>query len=152
MKPWKNYSIQVIIAVSLAFSARLLLKQDFLPFMKWWMTLLLLGLLFMPLSQIIFSQFHDNGYLFSKVIGIAGSGYLMWLFSSIRLMKFSQNACLLVVFLCLLANVLIFQKNKKVTMLTMFHQKKVSSMITEELLFFAIFFIWIYIRDRKSVV
>ena len=149
MKPWKKYSIQVIIAVSLVFSAGLLLKQDFLPFMKWWMTLLLLGLLFMPLSQIFFSQFHDNGYLFSKVIGIAGSGYLMWLFSSMRIIKFSQNACLLVVFLCLLANVLILQKNKNVTILTMFHQKKVASMITEELLFFAVFLIWIYIRGFK---
>ncbi len=151
MKPRIKYSIQLIIAVALTFSAILLLKQDFLPFMKWWMTILLLGLFFLPFTKILFSQFHDNGYLFSKVIGIAVSGYFMWLFSSIRLMKFSQNSCLFVVLICLIANVVIFLKNKKEnehTKITLL-QKKMSSMVTEELLFFAVFLIWIYIRGFK---
>ena len=48
----------------------------------------ILGLIFMPLSGLL--SLSDKGYLFSKTIGIAVTGYLMWMLSTLRILKFQQ--------------------------------------------------------------
>ncbi len=144
-----KYMIQFPILIILIILANLGLKDDFIPFMQWWLVLLLLGLIFLPLTQKIFSSYHDNGYLFSKTIGIAISGYLMWLASSIRIMKFSSLSCVIIVNLCLSVNLLIFFKSKKEEKKSIIAPEKISSILTEEILFLAVFLIWTYIRGFK---
>lgn len=67
---------------------------------RFWAALLLLGLSVLPLTEYLFQNFKNKGYLFGKVIGLCMNAYLMWLLSSVRIMKFSaRNAiiCILVV-------------------------------------------------------
>ena len=149
MKLRINYILKSMIALILIYMADSLLKTDFIPFMSWWLILLLLGIIFLPLTQKIFSSFHDNGYLFSKTIGIAITGYLMWFISSIKLMKFTSFSCVIIAVICFGVNVLIFTKSKKENKRSLFAIDKIDNMLTEELLFFAIFLIWTYIRGFK---
>jgi len=141
--------MQILIAIFLISMVGLCLKDDFIPFMSWWLILLLLGIIFLPLTQKIFSLYHDNGYLFSKTIGIAISGYLMWLVSSIKIMKFTSFSCVIITLICFGVNILIFCKSKKEEKNSLIDRDKIDAMLTEELLFFAIFFIWTYIRGFK---
>ena len=52
-------------------------KEDMTAFLMWWLTLLVLGIGFMPLTMVVFRKFKDKGWLFSKTIGLAISGWLM---------------------------------------------------------------------------
>ena len=81
-----------------------LLGADKTPFFAWWITLLLLGFSFYPLTSCIFKRFTDGGYLFSKTIALAMSGWLMWVLSSLHILKFTRTACIVLVILCAVAN------------------------------------------------
>jgi YYY domain-containing protein len=129
--------------------AKIFLKEDFKAFFQWWFVLLLLGITFLPLAQKIFFHFHDNGYLFAKTIGIALSGYLMWLLSSMKLLKFNTVSCILVILIGILFNAILLVRMKTEHKKTMFTAQKLTSMISEELLFLIIFLIWTYIRGFK---
>ncbi len=149
-----------IIAVFLLISSNIFLSSDFIPFLHWWLIILIIGLTFMPTTLLIFSGFHDKGYLFSKAIGIAITGYLMWLFSSLRILKFSTLSCVLCLLISIVLNVLLITikrvKGKVILALPNFKQinlnslnKLINTIIGEELLFLALFLLFVYIRGFK---
>lgn len=134
------YTVVFVMAV-------ILLKQDFKAFFTWWLTLAALGIGFMPITTKIFSSFHDNGYLFSKALGLAVSGYLMWFLASIKLVKFTSASCMVIVLITFLINGVIFYKEKDKKKL--FPKFKLDKMIFLELLFLAFLLLWVYIRGFK---
>lgn len=159
-KKWFKKSIYLAVAVFLIVYGIYLLKADFIPFLQWWAVIMGLGLIFLPLSELLFSAFQDKGFLFSKTIGIAVTGYLMWLFSSLHLLKYTTLSCIITVFLAILSNVslMVFRKRhhqkmniggKPIGFLKSMQQDTIDLMIKEEILFFALFLIFAYIRGFK---
>ena len=86
----------------------LLLKADILSVIVWWLALLLIGFIFLPLTEKIFSRFFDKGYLFSKIIGLVILTFSLWLFSSLKILPFYQSTIfvLLILAVCLIGFVL----------------------------------------------
>ena len=144
-----KYITQVMLTIFIFVFGKFLLKKDFHSFFQWWFVLLVLGMVFLPIAQKIFGSFHDNGYLFSKTLGLALTGYLMWFLSSLKLMKFNSLSCVIVVMLFLGINIGLFLKTGSDKKKAMFTSDKITAMITEELLFLALFLIWTYIRGFK---
>jgi uncharacterized membrane protein len=147
-----------IIAAAILFAlGNTLLKSDFLAFLQWWVTIAYIGVIFMPLTTMIFQKFHDRGYLFSKSIGIAMIGYLMWFLSSIRVLKFTPLSCVLCVGISIAFNVLIQllkrrfdRENHRAGVADfLFKEKALDTMISEELVFFALLLVFCYIRGFK---
>lgn len=148
------------IAIILFIVGKLLLQGDYIPFLQWWITILYLGIIFMPLTTMIFHRFHDKGYLFSKSLGVAVVGYLMWFLSSLHLMKFTLVSCLVCVIISIIINCIILLLREKYNynqpennqfniskfILT---DKALKVMVTEELLFFALFLLFTYVRGFK---
>lgn len=135
-----------------------ILQSDFGEFIQWWFTLLTLGIVFFPLTHLMFHRFHDGGWLFSKVIGIALSGWLMWMLSSIRILKFSRTNSMICIGIFLVLNVFIFlwyiKKYKSQDKAVIPKDKsnyleKISSVLTAELIFLAFFLGWCYLRGFK---
>lgn len=131
-----------------------LLGSDMLSFMQWWLLILSLGFIFLPLSNLLFSNLKDKGYLFSKTMGIAITGYTMWLLSNIKIIKFTTKSCILVVGLWLVINVLIVIYKRKYTadkqfLCDYFTKGNIGIFITEEILFFAVFLFFAYVRGFK---
>lgn len=150
----------MIAAVALGVIGKVLLKGDFIAFLQWWVTIAYIGVIFMPLTTLIFRKFHDRGYLFSKSIGIALVGYLMWFLSSVRILKFTFVSCMVCVIISLLFNAAIlflyrrknreyYRHNRHSISKFIFSDKVFDSIIAEELLFFAILLIFCYIRGFK---
>lgn len=144
----------ILLATENTISDIFLLGSDMLAFMQWWLVIFGLGLVFLPLSNLLFSNLSDRGYLFSKTIGIAITGYTMWFLSSIRLMKFTSLSCVLVVGFWILLNIgiVIYKRNftKNRQFLSSYVKKDILGIIiTEELLFFVIFLFFTYIRGFK---
>jgi uncharacterized membrane protein len=148
------------ILILLLWFGWILLRNDYIPFLQWWGVVLILGLTFMPLTGYLFSGFKDGGFLFSKTIGIALAGYMMWFLSSVHLLKFTGSSCIIVVAICLVLNIiLLFWKerqrmgktdHKRQSLFDQdFSKKKLAFMFTEELLLFGLFVLFTYVRCFK---
>ena len=149
MKEFFKISKALILFILAIFSAGYLLKSDFTSFMSWWFVLFLLGIIFLPLTNKIFYNFSDRGYLFAKTIGLAMTGYLMWLLSTLRILKFTSISCVIVVVIALILNLVIYFVGSKDKRQPLIPPSKLNLIITEEVMFFIIFLIWTYIRGFK---
>ena len=84
-----------------------------LDFLIWWLMTVMIGMIFMPITGKLFARFKDGGWMFSKVLGIFVSGYVMWVLSSLHVLKFYSRNCWLVLAMCLAANVIVVVKTWK---------------------------------------
>ena len=94
------------------------MPDDFAPFMNWWVMLLGIGIVFYPLAATLFRKFSDKGYFFGKVLGIVIAGWLVWVLSSLHLVKFSTEGCYVILALCAVANyglTIYYCKKKKIS-------------------------------------
>ena len=146
----------IIIAVVLAFAGKLLLQENYIAFLQWWIAITGLGILFLPSAALLFQGFRDKGYLFSKVLGVAVTGYLMWLSASLHVLKFTNASCILCVAAAFVLNglVLLWLKRSGGIPWTAreFREKGYSFLdaaAVEELLFFGVFLLFTYVRCFK---
>jgi uncharacterized membrane protein len=119
--------------------------NDFFSIVLWWLSIFLLGLVFLPPATRFFSRFFDRGYLFAKTMGIALTSYGVWLGASLHLVPFARWSILLVLILGGLA--------------TLFAGRIVCSekqtslpwriFILEEVLFFLGILFWAFIRGLQ---
>ncbi|MDD3339307.1 MAG: DUF2298 domain-containing protein [Lachnospiraceae bacterium] len=114
----------------------------------WWAVITLIGIGFMPLTNILFGKFEDRGWLFSKVIGLFISGYLMFLLSSVHAMRFTATSCIILVCLCVAVNVAILVFWKKGSD-NPFQNMNYKLIIIEEILFLLLFLMWCYLVGFK---
>jgi Chlor_Arch_YYY domain len=114
----------------------------------WWLYIFIIGLIFLPLAVKIFARFYDSGYLFAKTIGIAIASYLLWIFSSLRLIPFHRLSILGILALSFGAVYFYF---KGFTTLKQRLKSKIflKSALAEELLFLSAIIIWAFIRGIK---
>ncbi|MDD3174638.1 MAG: DUF2298 domain-containing protein [Herbinix sp.] len=146
------YAITTVILLVLG---KFMLQGDYIPFLQWWASVAYIGIIFLPMAALIFSKFNDKGYLFSKTIGIAVIGYFMWLLSSVHILKFTEASCILCVAICLILNgIILFVVRKKKSVEDMsgsasFKESTLDHIIIEELIFFALFLLFTYVRGFK---
>ncbi|MCR4937078.1 MAG: hypothetical protein K5987_02850 [Lachnospiraceae bacterium] len=124
----------------------LLYSADFGYILRWYVMLLIFGIMAMPFSSYLFKGFDDKGFLFSKVIGLVVSSYVMWFFSSLHIIPFTfagavislLAAALLLAFLpCILA------KKGKIGALEL---PEARVMIIREAVFLGSFLLFMYFR------
>lgn len=142
------YLILIIFAVMIIGLLRL--DDDFLIAMKWWVTLLVFGMIAIPLSSILFSHFSDFGWVVSKVLTLAFASWIMWLLSSIKLVRFSQMSCILSVLIVFLFNVILYikvlRKHKDHWIEKIKSGNVINAILFAEILFLAMFLFWTYLR------
>lgn len=142
-----TFTLIPVLFIATFFAGHFLLGEDFTSFFKWWLILLVLGMAFMPFTGKLFGSFNDKGYLFSKTIGIAITGYTMWLLSSLHILKFTTFSCILIFFILLAVNVILWLAGKKTRVYL--EKETVKSILSQELLFLIFFLVWTYIRGFK---
>ena len=133
------------------FDWRYMGTEDFSVMLTWWIALMIIGLIFQPVTIILFNRFHDNGWMFSKTIGIAAGAWLLWFLSSFKILKFTQLNCYIVLFVCFVLNILAFKlynkySDRKVIIKEVYSMKKLCSMYNAEIIFFCFFAIWCYLK------
>ncbi len=120
-----------------------LLQGDSRTVLTWWLAIGVLGLGFMPLTSLLFSGFQDKGWIFSKILAIAISGYVLWVLVVWKAVKFTSMACIGVTFICIAANGLlaVVQKRKNSCILPI---KAANLIFWEEVIFYLAFLLWTY--------
>jgi uncharacterized membrane protein len=109
----------------------------------WWLYILGMGIVFLPLTRRIFQRFFDQGYLFTKVLGIAVSSYLVWLLGSLKISPFTQQTIWIVLALGLIINLFLVVRNRS---LITGSRSLFFVWILEEVLFFTALAAWAIIR------
>ena len=141
---------KVLLLIGLLISSHFLLGDDSAAFLKWWVALLLLGIGFLPLTGRLFSSFRDGGWLISKVLGIAGSGFLTWFLVCCNLTVFTVPVCLgitvaavLLIWCVSIGGKLIGEKTQR-RKSTLECRYETGAVLDGELLFTLFFLIWTY--------
>lgn len=152
----KTYLYGAVLAVAFFFffmslGMHYLGTTDFSYVLRWWLMMLLLGISFQPLTMIIFRNMRDGGWLFAKTLGIAGAGWLMWLMSSVKLLKFSRFNCMLMVVIVFGVNMLLYylldlRKSRKVSLRKFYTDERICAIIGVETIFFCAFVFWCYLK------
>mgnify|MGYP004510749123 CR=1 FL=1 len=140
----KNNIILLIIMGIILAIGRLIFIEDYIFLIKWLFTLFLIGIIFYPLTLNIFKKFHDGGWIFSKVIGIAISSWIMWLLSYMKILKYTNLNCYIIIAILLIINVIIAKKNH-----IKINNEKLKNILISEIIFIAIFMCWMYIRGMS---
>lgn len=143
-----KYAGKILASVFLIILAVWLLQEDSKAFLSWWLLIWLMGCCFMPLTGLLFSGFQDRGWLFSKVLAIAVSGYLTWLLAALEILKFTSFTCFLVTLLCMACNFALafWQKQKKCSV---FPVDEENLIFWEEVLLFLAFLLWTYVAGFR---
>ena len=122
----------------------LILKEDFSYVIRFWTTLLSIGIIFLPLTSIILNKFHDNGWIFSKIIGIGISGWLTWILSYTKIFQYTLTNCYIIIALLTVSNACIYIFNRKKINI---NTHKIKNIFITELIFLILLFSWSYLRS-----
>lgn len=118
---------------------------DILIIIKWWLYILLIGILFLPLSQKYFRTFFDKGCGFSKVLGILALSYTSWLLASFGVIGTNRLYALLLPLAFIPLMLFIGRGTDIIGEI----KEKGFVILFEELLFAALLFLWCYIRGLQ---
>ena len=129
----------IIIFCGLIALSAILLRTEFIPFIRWYLVLLLMGFGFYPFTMILFGSFEDRGWIFSKTIAIAFCGYITFLFVSQQLQQLTSRRCI-VISLILFGFCWVYFLGKEE------HSRpNLELMLLEEILFLGVLLMWTYI-------
>ncbi len=124
-----------------------MLGQDLISIAKWWVMLFTLGLIFIPLSYLIFKKFTDIGYAFSKIIAILVPSYVLFLLSALKILPFERFSIFSIIFVFLLLNIkILLKKNREIFNAL---RKSIKFIIFQELFFTLGFVFWSFVRTHQ---
>ena len=112
----------------------------------WWLFTAVLGLGFMPLTGLVFRNFRDRGWIFSKSIGILISSMVFFWLNSMHVLKFVQTNLLIVTVILIALNIVMFFR---LNMESVFSDADYILIAVEEVLFLAVYLIWVWIIGFK---
>ncbi len=114
-------------------------RVSFIYTLIWYLYLLSIGLIFFPISSLLFKKFWDKGYAFTKIIGIILLSYSF--FISGFIIPLSRALILLILSIFFLLNLYLIKK-KKIKI-------NIKRIIFIEILFFFSYIFWAYIRGQN---
>ena len=116
---------------------------DLISILQWWMTIFLIGIIFTPITSLLFPTFFDKGYIFAKIIGIVFISYAVFILGFLKILPFETQNIFLIIGMFLLINLFI---KKKILLSNIKIQSLLPILIFEECLFLAILIFWSFIH------
>ena len=108
--------------------------------LQWYCMLLVIGVAFFGITKKLLSSFFDQGYAFSKTVGILLLSYSVFLLGNLHVAPFhiiTLVVCLLAAFII---GILSLRKSKKIPW---------KIVIFEEFFFLVALFVWTYVRGQE---
>ncbi|MDC7290328.1 DUF2298 domain-containing protein [Blautia schinkii] len=144
----KRWGAKIALAAVLAGISAFLLGSDVWTFWTWWLLAALMGMIAMPVTGRLFAGFDDKGWMFSKVLAIAVTGFLTWFLVSVKLVPFTTTVCVIVCVICAVGCLLLFNQQTKKN-IDCFPTGHASLIFWEEILFIAAFLLWTYLAGFR---
>ncbi len=112
----------------------------------WWLTILLVSLVFLPLNLSIFKKFWDKGYIFAKILSLILLTYSVFVLGVLRILPFTNLSIIFILLITLLTTVLVFSKRNRLKALFSTLRQHWKIFLFEEVLFVTILATWSYVR------
>ena len=140
--------ISAVLFLAMFIFAYVTFGNEFSKVISWYLAMLLTGALIYPAVMMLFPDFSDRGWVFSKVFGILAPGYLMWLLSSLHILKFNFAASWICVIITQAAIFAFLYKRSRKKGSSGFIPAKipVNAILLREVIFFASFLFFCYFR------
>jgi len=118
---------------------------DIIFIFQWWIMLAVIGAIFLPITSLIFSNFFDKGYIFSKILGIAFLSYFIFIVGISKILPFTTSTIILLIWISLLGNLFILKRK----LLFIIIKERLPVFIFEEFLFLIALSFWSFIRANQ---
>src|SRR5438046_2821241 len=89
-----------------------MLASDLSAVIEWWFILFVFGVGFLPLTLRLFSRFFDKVYLFSKLLGLAITSYVVYVLGVVHFVPFGQVASFVVFVIVALLSFYLFPQKE----------------------------------------
>lgn len=117
---------------------------------QWYFPLLIIGIVFTPLTKKIFKTFNfDFGYPFAKTLGIILLSYLVYVLGIIKILPFSRLSLIFILCLFAIINWVVFKKRRKDVINHVSTTNLLPMIIIEEVLFLFSLFFWTFVRSQE---
>jgi YYY domain-containing protein len=117
--------------------------MEWQTFTLWWYVVLsFVGILFLPTTRLLFKRFYDQGYAFSKAIGILAITYTTFILGTTKLAPFTPGTLIGICIVAGLFNLYVFRKTKDEFSFSWIW-------LVEEVMFFVAIFVWAYVRGQE---
>ncbi|MBI3166673.1 MAG: hypothetical protein HYZ24_18460 [Chloroflexi bacterium] len=117
------------------------------PFLTWYFTLTLLGLLTFPLAYRLFPTLPDRGYTLARAAGLLLWGYVFWLFTSFGLSRNDLGGILFA--LAILIALSVWSIVNRQSEIVNFLKSNTALIITTEILFLLAFAFMAFVRSAN---
>lgn len=124
--------------------------SDFPIVIRWWSALFLIGAAAFPLTRLFFHEWFDEGYLFSKAVGLAVIGWLVFVFGMAHIAPFTVGTIYGATFGVFIISMVLsrtFSTQKSIGIGN--SRKKILRMVGLELLFLFALTFWSYIKAHE---
>lgn len=118
--------------------------SDFSFILYWWLIIFTVGVIFTPLTRILFGKFWDKGYPFGKILGILFISYTVWLLGSLKILPFANGTIWLVILLAAGINLWLFRQKPEEVKKEIQNSWRIFAF--EEFLFFIALTFWSFVR------
>lgn len=117
--------------------------MDWQVFTLWWYVVLsAIGIIFLPTTRLLFGRFYDQGYAFSKIIGVLIITYVTFVLGTLKIAPFTPATLIGILIATGVFNAYVFNKTKD--------NFKLSKLwLIEEFMFLAALFIWAFVRGQE---
>lgn len=116
--------------------------NDLFYVIQWYLIITIIGILFLPLTTRLFSNFLDRGYAFSKIIGWIIVSYIIFFFGTLKIIPFTPAAIYAIALSAAVINYYLFRKDLKILL----SKNLISIFLVEEIFFFICLTAWSYVR------
>lgn len=121
----------------------------FLTALQWYFFLLILGVIFIPLTKKVFNKFFDWGYPFAKTLAILFLSYSIFSLGVLKILPFYQESLLFLSLLFLAVNIFFYKSFSLSSSGKKQKKRRIKLVIFEEILFFVAFYFWVFIRGQE---
>lgn len=119
--------------------------SDVLLVVQWWGALFLIGAAAFPLARRFFSSWHDEGYVFSKAVGMAVAGWIVYVSGTLHIIPFTPLSIIFALAAMFLIGLFVQEAD---------HTPRTSvrvlvRIVLEEVLFFTALLYWSWIKAHE---
>ncbi|GMQ78379.1 MAG: DUF2298 domain-containing protein [Anaerolineae bacterium] len=128
---------------------------DIIAAFKWWSVLMILGIIALPLAQLLLHRLPDRGYAFVKMIGLLIVSFIFWILGSLGFLENNLSGIIFsVVALSALSFWAIKENQRADEKFSSFSWVKLNwkYVLTAELLFTVIFVLWTWVRAQNPAI
>ena len=116
----------------------------------WWLILLLLGLVALPITVTLFRNLPDRGYAFSRPLGVFLFAYIFWVLGMARVLPNSRLGVSIAIALVLAIAILVLVRRRRAVLAFLFKRWRV--VLATEVVFALVFVAWGVVRSYTPAI